>query len=104
MRGDDDNLAGLDALYKELAPGLVRYLRRKLQHSNSLAEDIAQEAFLILVRKWPDVRNHPNPKAWLYKVARHLAIDTLKDVPGIAPARTARPAAARGTTRRTATT
>lgn len=79
MKGDDDDLAGLDALYQELGPGLIRYLRRLLQHSSGLAEDIAQDAFLILVRRWPDVRDHPNPKAWLYTVARHLAIDTLKE-------------------------
>src|SRR4051794_37985203 len=72
-----DNYAKLDALYQEWGPGLVRYLRRLL-HSSALAEDIAQDAFLILVRKWPDVRNHPCPKGWLYTVARHLAIDTLK--------------------------
>jgi RNA polymerase sigma factor (sigma-70 family) len=70
--------AEVDALYQELGPGLVRYLRRLLR-SGSLAEDIAQDAFLILARKWPEVRNHPCPRAWLYKVARHLAFDTLKE-------------------------
>jgi RNA polymerase sigma factor (sigma-70 family) len=74
---DGSNEQELDALYRELGPDLVRYLRRLL-HSSDLAEDIAQDAFLILVRKWPDVRNHPCPKAWLYKVARHLAFDTFK--------------------------
>jgi RNA polymerase sigma-70 factor, ECF subfamily len=73
-----DGYAELDALYQELGPGLVRYLGRLL-HSGSLAEDIAQHAFLILVRKWPDVRKHPCPKAWLYKVARNLAFDTFKE-------------------------
>jgi RNA polymerase sigma-70 factor, ECF subfamily len=72
-------MAELDALYEELGPGLVRYLRRLLQHNSGLAEDIAQDAFLILARKWPHVRNHPCPKAWLYKVARHRAFDTLKE-------------------------
>ena len=72
------NYAELDALYQELGPGLVRYLRRLL-HSSGLAEDIAQDAFLIMARKWPEVRNHPNPTAWLYKVARHLAFDTFKE-------------------------
>jgi RNA polymerase sigma factor (sigma-70 family) len=68
----------LDDMYQELGPGLVRYLRRLLQHSG-LAEDIAQDAFLILLRRWPDVRNHPCPKAYLYTVARHLALATLKE-------------------------
>jgi len=75
----DSELAELEALYKELAPGLVRYLRRVLQNSSDLAEDIAQSAFMILVRKWPDVRSHPNLRAWLYTVSRHLAVDTLKE-------------------------
>jgi RNA polymerase sigma factor (sigma-70 family) len=78
MKGGDDNYAWLDALYQDLGPGLVRYLRL-LQHSSGLAEDVAQDAFLIMVRKRAGVRNHPNPKAWLYTVARHLAIDTLKE-------------------------
>ena len=75
----DDHYAELDALYRELGPGLIQYLRRLLQHSSGLAEDITQDAFLILVRKWPDVRSHPSPVAYLYTVARHLAIDTLKE-------------------------
>jgi RNA polymerase sigma factor (sigma-70 family) len=75
---DDESYTEVDALYQELGPGLVRYLRRLLWHGG-LAEDIAQDAFLILVRKWPDVRSHPCPKAWLYTVARHLALATLKE-------------------------
>jgi RNA polymerase sigma factor (sigma-70 family) len=75
----DGELAELEALYKELAPGLVRYLRRVLRYSDGLAEDIAQDAFLILVRRWPDVRSHPQPKAWLYTVSRHLALAALKE-------------------------
>ncbi len=77
MRGDDDHCAELAALYKKLSPGLIRYLRWQLQHSRSLAEDIAQEAFLIMCRRWADIRNHPNLKAYLYKVARHLTAKTM---------------------------
>jgi RNA polymerase sigma factor (sigma-70 family) len=76
---DDECYVQLDALYLELFPGLVSYLRRLLRHSSGLAEDIAQDAFLILVRKWSVVRNHPCPKAYLYTVARNLALATLKE-------------------------
>jgi RNA polymerase sigma factor (sigma-70 family) len=76
---DDEFGAELDALYRDLFPGLVRYLRRLLQDSSGLAEDIAQDAFLVLVRKWRSIRDHPNPKAYLYTVARRLAIATLKE-------------------------
>jgi RNA polymerase sigma factor (sigma-70 family) len=78
MKSDEGQRANFDALYKKLCPGLVRYLKWKLQHNCSLAEDIAQEAFLILARKWQEVRNHPNPRAWLYKVARNLMLDALE--------------------------
>jgi RNA polymerase sigma-70 factor (ECF subfamily) len=74
-----NDYARLEALYRELVPALIGYLRRLLQHSGGLAEDIAQDAFLILVRRWPDVRDHPNLRAWLYTVARRLAIDTLQE-------------------------
>ena len=60
-------------------PGLIRYLRRLLQHSGGLAEDIAQDSFLILARRWPEVRNHPCPRAYLYTVARRLVFDTLQE-------------------------
>ncbi len=78
MMSDGDS-AELDRLYREWGPNLIKYLRRNLQDSRGLAEDIAHDAFLILWRRWPDVRNHPCPRAWLYTVARHLLIDTLKE-------------------------
>jgi RNA polymerase sigma factor (sigma-70 family) len=70
---------GLEALYIRLVPGLIRYLRQVLPHSGVLAEDIAQEAFLVLVRRWPDVRNHPNLRAWLYEVGRRLTVAALQE-------------------------
>ena len=79
MRCLMNDYARLEALYQELGPDLIRYLRQVLQHSSGLAEDIAQDAFVILVRRWPDVHSHPCPKAYLYKVARRLAIDTLQE-------------------------
>jgi RNA polymerase sigma-70 factor (ECF subfamily) len=80
MKSDDGQDADFDALYKKFCPGLVRYLKWKLQYNCSLAEDIAHEAFMILARKWTEVRNHPNPnpRAWLYKVARNLMYDALE--------------------------
>jgi RNA polymerase sigma-70 factor (ECF subfamily) len=79
MKGGTDNIAELVALYQKWYADLVRYLHRLLQDSSGLAEDIAQDAFVIMLRKWQEVSNHPCPKAWLYKVARRLAIRTLKE-------------------------
>ena len=80
MKDDGEELAAeLVALYREHFPGLVRHLRRKLQEASRLAEEIAQEAFTIMVRRWPDIRNHECPKAYLYKVAGNLVLDTLQE-------------------------
>ena len=44
----------------------------------SLAEDVAQEAFLRAVRVWAIHGPPPNPAAWLRRVARNLAIDQIR--------------------------
>lgn len=76
MRGGE--AAELGALFRELSPDLFRYLRGVvLRDSDGLAEDIVQETFLTLWRKWPDVRSHPQLRAWLYTVGRRHAIDAL---------------------------
>ncbi len=80
MKNDHANFDELVAAYREWYAGLVRYLQRILQDgSGLLAEDIAQDTFAILVRKWPEARNHPNLKAWMYTVARRLAIRKLRE-------------------------
>jgi len=79
MTGDDANSIQFDAFFGECYPGLVRYLQHMLRDSSRAAEDVAQDAFIILWRKWETtVRDHPSPKAYLYTVARHLAYDTME--------------------------
>jgi RNA polymerase sigma-70 factor (ECF subfamily) len=80
VKGDDANFDELVGVYQKCYAGLVKYLQRILRDSSGLlAEDIAQDTFAVLVRKWPEVRNHPNIMAWLHMVARRLAIKKLKD-------------------------
>lgn len=78
MKGDDAHYAEFEALYKEFAPGLRVYLQTKMRYNRSLAEDVLQEATRIMWVRWVDVRNHPNPKAWLYMVAGRIADRTLR--------------------------
>jgi RNA polymerase sigma-70 factor (ECF subfamily) len=73
MNGDDDKYAEFEALFKAFAPGLRVYLEMRMRYNRSLAEDALQEAARIMWIKWADVRNHPNPKAWLYMVAGRIA-------------------------------
>jgi RNA polymerase sigma-70 factor (ECF subfamily) len=42
----------------------------------SVAEDLVQEAFLRLHQVWDDVEN---PRAWLYRSIRNLALNHLRD-------------------------
>jgi RNA polymerase sigma-70 factor (ECF subfamily) len=45
---------------------------------SSLIEDIIQDTFLVLCRKGQDVLSHPNPPAYLYKIAQGIAADRRK--------------------------
>jgi RNA polymerase sigma-70 factor (ECF subfamily) len=51
----------------------VLKLVRPLTRSLNSAEDVAQEAFLRALRNWKDVGEHPNPEAWIRRVALNLA-------------------------------
>jgi RNA polymerase sigma factor (sigma-70 family) len=43
-----------------------------------LAEDIAQDAFVAAMRRWPESGVPDNPGAWLTSTARFLAIDVIR--------------------------
>ena len=67
-----DGHLNLKLLFNRVYPGLVRYLYRRLG-DRDLAEDIAQEAFVRLLRALPD-----NPDGWLFVVAANLARDSVR--------------------------
>jgi RNA polymerase sigma-70 factor (ECF subfamily) len=77
MKGGNDHCGEFEALYKQLAPGLRRYLQMRMGYNRSLAEDVLQEAARIMWIKWEQVRNHPNQRAWLYMVAGRIATHKL---------------------------
>lgn len=56
---------------------VFRYLLRKT-HDTGRAEDLTQESFLRLCRHLLDHKPLENPKAWLFTVANHLAIDVAR--------------------------
>jgi RNA polymerase sigma factor (sigma-70 family) len=43
-----------------------------------LAEDVAQEALVAALERWPDSGTPENPGAWLMATARNRAIDELR--------------------------
>ena len=56
-----------------LIAGLARMLR-----DVSLAEDLAQDALVVALEKWPASGVPDNPGAWLMAVAKHRAIDLMR--------------------------
>ena len=43
-----------------------------------LAEELAQDALVIALEKWPTTGIPDNPGAWLMATAKHRAIDRLR--------------------------
>jgi RNA polymerase sigma-70 factor (ECF subfamily) len=66
-------------LYLEHAAGLCRYAA-SLLNDNRQAEDLAQETFLRFIAQKSLGCNIQNPRAWMYRVLRNLALDRLREV------------------------
>ena len=67
--------ATLTALF-EAEEGPLLSFALGLVGRRSVAEDLVQEAFLRLHQVWSDVEN---PRAWLYRSLRNLALNHLRD-------------------------
>ena len=56
-----------------LISGLTRIVRYF-----GLAEDLAHDALVVALEKWPESGIPENPGAWLMAAAKHRAIDHLR--------------------------
>lgn len=69
--------AAIDAVWRiesaRLIGGLVRVVR-----DVGLAEDLAQDALVIALERWPETGIPDNPGAWLMATAKNRAIDQLR--------------------------
>jgi len=67
----------IDAVWRiesaKLIAGLTRIVR-----DVGVAEDLAQDALLVALEKWPETGVPDNPGAWLMATAKHRAIDKLR--------------------------
>jgi RNA polymerase sigma factor (sigma-70 family) len=80
MRTDvtaSDTHRAIDAVWRiesaRLIAGLARIVR-----DVGLAEDLAQDALVAALERWPELGVPDNPGAWLMAAARHRAIDRLR--------------------------
>ncbi|HEX5961744.1 MAG TPA: RNA polymerase sigma factor [Rhodanobacteraceae bacterium] len=67
----------IETVWKIEAPRLIAGLARMLRDVGQ-AEDLAQEALVVALERWPVDGVPDNPGAWLMTTARHRAIDLLR--------------------------
>jgi RNA polymerase sigma factor (sigma-70 family) len=64
----------IDAVWRIESPRLIAGLAR-ITGDIGLAEDLAQDALLAALERWPQMGVPDNPGAWLMATAKHRAID-----------------------------
>ena len=67
----------IEAVWRIESARLIAGLTR-LVHDVGLAEELAQDALVTALEKWPASGVPPNPGAWLMATAKHRAIDILR--------------------------
>jgi RNA polymerase sigma factor (sigma-70 family) len=67
---------GADALLAEMA--WVQRLARSLVRDTNLADDVAQDAWLVALERPPHARSGPGLRAWLARVTRTLARQSMR--------------------------
>jgi RNA polymerase sigma-70 factor (ECF subfamily) len=67
----------LATLWRVESPRLIARLMHQLGDLDS-AEEIAQDAFMAAIEKWPQDGVPDNPAAWLSTTARYLAVDRIR--------------------------
>jgi RNA polymerase sigma factor (sigma-70 family) len=72
-----DTHRAIDAVWRIESPRLIAGLTR-IVRDVGLAEDLAQDALVAALERWPESGIPDNPGAWLMATAKHRAIDQLR--------------------------
>src|SRR3990170_8454222 len=67
----------VEAVWRIEAPKIIARAAR-IVGDVGLAEELAQEAFVVALERWPESGVPDNPGAWLMTVAKRRAIDLLR--------------------------
>jgi len=67
----------IDTIYRIESPRLIAGLAR-MTRDVGVAEELAQEALVVALERWPESGVPDNPGAWLMQTAKHRAIDHLR--------------------------
>jgi RNA polymerase sigma factor (sigma-70 family) len=74
---DSDTHGAIEAIWRIEAARLIAGLAR-IVRDVGVAEDLAQEALVAALERWPESGIPDRPGAWLMATARHRAIDLLR--------------------------
>lgn len=77
QRAGSDIHSSIDAVWRIEAARLIAALTRMVRDVG-LAEDLAQDALVAALERWPQTGIPDNPGAWLMATAKHRAIDNLR--------------------------
>ncbi len=69
--------AAIDAVWRIESAKIIASLARLLRDVG-LAEELAQDALVAALERWPETGVPDNPGAWLMATAKNRAIDTLR--------------------------
>jgi len=72
-----DTHRAIDAVWRIESPRLIAGLTRMVRDVG-LAEDLAQDALVAALERWPESGVPDNPGAWLMTTAKRRAIDRLR--------------------------
>jgi RNA polymerase sigma factor (sigma-70 family) len=73
----DETTRAINAVWRIESPRLIAGLARMVRDVG-LAEELAQEALVTALERWPETGVPDNPGAWLMATAKHRAIDELR--------------------------
>jgi RNA polymerase sigma-70 factor (ECF subfamily) len=73
----DDTRRAINAVFRIESPKLIAGLAR-LVRDVGLAEELAQDALLAALERWPETGVPDNPGAWLMATAKNRALDQLR--------------------------
>ncbi len=68
----------IEAIWRIESARLIASLARRARGDVGLAEEIAQDAFVLALQQWPTSGIPDNPGAWLMSTAKHRLIDRLR--------------------------
>src|SRR6185436_7009038 len=72
-----DTHRAIDAVWRIESPRLIAGLAR-IVRDVGVAEDLAQDALVTALERWPESGVPDKPGAWLMATAKHRAIDLLR--------------------------